>query len=110
VPRPASRGPALGALAALLGVVALLCGCGGRTAATGKEPPLGKIVFEHACAGCHTLTGRDNPISGGDLASARLTVGELRSFVRAMPVRLSPAAVDAVAAYVHTVVAATKGG
>jgi mono/diheme cytochrome c family protein len=58
-------------------------------------------VFAAACFGCHTLTGHDTPTAGGDLAIARLSVRDLESFVRVMPVRLTRADVAAVAAYVH---------
>lgn len=58
-------------------------------------------MFAAACAGCHTLTGHDTRAPGGDLAIARLSPSEIASFVRVMPVRLSRAEVDAVAAYVH---------
>jgi mono/diheme cytochrome c family protein len=58
-------------------------------------------VFAAACAGCHTLTGHDMQVPGGDLAIARLSVRDLESFVLVMPVRLTRTDVAAVAAYVH---------
>lgn len=65
-------------------------------------------MFAAACASCHTLTGRDTRARGGNLAIAELSPRDIASFVRVMPVRLSPADVDAVAAYVHA--AAAKAG
>ena len=64
------------------------------------------MVFAAACASCHTLTGHDSRAPGGDLAIAKLSAADIASFVRVMPVHLSTAEVNAVAAYVHT--AATK--
>jgi mono/diheme cytochrome c family protein len=64
-------------------------------------------VFAAACAGCHTLTGRDSNAPGGDLAIAKLGARDIASFVRVMPVHLSPADVEAVATYVHVVAART---
>jgi mono/diheme cytochrome c family protein len=58
-------------------------------------------VFVAACSGCHTLTGRDSRAPGGDLAIATLSAADIASFVRVMPVHLSPTEVDAVATYVH---------
>lgn len=58
-------------------------------------------MFARACAGCHTLTGHDTSVPGGDLAMQKLSVADIESFVRVMPVRLTRADADAVAAYVH---------
>lgn len=83
--------------AATLGLVLVLAGCGSQSVS-------GRAVFDRACAGCHTLTGHDTSIDGGDLGANRLTVPQLESFVAVMPVRpkLSRAQVHAVAAYVAT--------
>jgi mono/diheme cytochrome c family protein len=91
-------------LATAAALALLLCGCGGH-GSTGEEHRLarGRTVFAHSCTGCHTLTGHDTRASGGDLAIGRLTTAELASFVRVMPVRLSPADVDAVAAYLRAI-------
>jgi mono/diheme cytochrome c family protein len=62
-------------------------------------------VFARSCGGCHTLAGHDTQARGGDLAMARLSVGDVEGFVRVMPVRLAPPQVAAVAAYVHAVAA-----
>jgi mono/diheme cytochrome c family protein len=72
----------------------VLAGCGGR--------PLGKRVFASRCAGCHTLTGRDTPVDGGDLALGKLGVADIESFARIMPVRqrMTRAELRAVANYV----------
>ena len=75
--------------------LALLAGCGGQRVS-------GRNVFQRACSGCHTLTGHDTPISGGDLGANRLTIPQIESFVAVMPVRpkLTRDQTRAVAAYV----------
>lgn len=79
----------------LLALCLALAGCGGTA-------PDGKKVFARACAGCHTLTGHDTRVPGGDLAMQVLSVADIESFVRVMPGRrLTPADAAAVAAYVH---------
>lgn len=83
-------------LAVAAAVVVPLCGCGGH-----RHAQPGRAVFAASCAGCHTLTGHDTRVRGGDLAIARLSAADVASFVRVMPVRLSPRQVAAVAAYVH---------
>ena len=92
---------ALCALAALTILTLLLCGCGGQTP---HESTLerGKAVFVAACSSCHTLTGHDSRAPGGDLAIGRFTVPDIESFVRIMPVHISPADVQAVAVYVRS--------
>jgi len=85
----------------------LLCGCGGHRQAQSTQLQRGKSAFVAACAGCHTLTGRDSRAPGGDLAIAKLSAAEIASFVRVMPVHISRADVAAVSAYVHA--AATSG-
>jgi mono/diheme cytochrome c family protein len=62
-------------------------------------------VFAAACAGCHSLTGRDSGVPGGDLAIAKLSARDIASFVNVMPVHLSRADVDAVATYVQAAAA-----
>jgi len=76
----------------------VLAGCGGASHAA-----RGRAIFEHECSSCHTLTGHDTTVDGGDLAIAHLRVGDLASFARVMPVRhpLSQADALAVARYVH---------
>jgi mono/diheme cytochrome c family protein len=55
-----------------------------------------------ACAGCHTLTATDNNRKpGGDPAIPRLTVAQLATYVRVMPVHLTATQVDAVATYLY---------
>ena len=71
----------------------LLTGCGGQSVS-------GRAVFDRACSDCHTLTGHDTNIDGGDLGANRLTVAQIESFVRVMPVHLSAAQTRAVARYV----------
>jgi mono/diheme cytochrome c family protein len=87
--------------------VALLGGCGaGR-----GTPERGRTVFVSSCADCHTLTGRDSGRDNGDLAKPRLSVADLESFAKVMPVRpkLSQADVLAVAQYVHSVSSSIAG-
>jgi len=79
----------------------VLCGCGAHMQGQPLSPQRGRAVFSASCAACHTLTGRDSRARGGDLAIAKLSAADIASFVRVMPVHLSPAEVDAVAAYVH---------
>ena len=96
-------------MAAAAALTLLLCGCGGHRQAQSTFLQRGKTVFAAACASCHTLTGRDSRTPGGDLAIAELSARDIASFVHVMPVRLSPADVDAVAAYVHAAAAARTG-
>lgn len=77
-------------------------GCGDGRAHETASAARGKAVFASACAGCHTLTGHDTHAPGGDLAMSKLSVADIESFVRVMPVRITRAEVAAVAAYVHS--------
>jgi len=79
--------------APLVLAAALLAGCGGQSVS-------GRAVFEHACSSCHTVTGHDTNVDGGDLGANRLTVAQIESFVGVMPVRLTPRQTRAVAEYV----------
>ena len=83
----------------------ILAGCGGTS-----ERDRGRVVFRRDCSDCHTLTGHDTHIPGGDLAMGNLSTAELQSFVRVMPVRLSRRDVTAVAAYVHAAQKRTHTG
>ena len=98
---PTTFGRGRCALAALAILTLLLCGCGGQTQPESTSQR-GKAVFVAACSSCHTLTGHDSRAPGGDLAIGRFTVPEIESFVRIMPVHISPAEVQAVAIYVHS--------
>jgi mono/diheme cytochrome c family protein len=80
------------ALLALLVPVAAACGGGPSVS--------GRAVFSRACANCHTLTGHDTNVDGGDLAVGRLSVREVESFTRIMPVHLSRDELRAVSRYV----------
>lgn len=62
----------------------------------------GRHLFASQCAHCHTLTGHDTRVEGGDLGGLTLTVGEVESFVRVMPVRrpLTARELRAVSSYV----------
>jgi mono/diheme cytochrome c family protein len=96
------------ALAAVAGLLLLLCGCGGRNDQQAAVLRHGKTLFASACTRCHTLTGHDTNAPGGDLALSDLSAQDIASFARIMPVRLSRAGIDAVAAYVHSVAAAKR--
>ncbi len=96
-------------LAAAAALTFLLCGCGGHRQAPPSLLQRGRTVFAGACAGCHTVTGRDSHTRGGDLAIAKLSARDIASFVRVMPVHLTRADVNAVAAYVHASAAARSG-
>lgn len=74
-----------------------LAGCGGARRVDGRA------VFRGSCSQCHTLIGRDTQVPGGDLAMTVLGVPDIESFVRVMPVHLTKAEIEAVAAYVHAV-------
>jgi len=76
-------------------------GCGAHRSSSTAQTERGRAIFERSCSGCHTVTGHDTQARGGDLATAKLSVADIASFVRVMPVRLSSDQVDAVAAYVH---------
>jgi len=79
----------------LAGTVALvLAGCGGGPSVSGRA------VFGRACSQCHTLTGHDVNIDGGDLAVGHLSRAQVESFTTIMPVHLTPAEIHAVAGYV----------
>ena len=80
-------------------LAATLAGCGGSSNALGR----GHAIFTQRCSSCHTLTGRDTHADGGDLAVAHLSVADIASFARVMPLRPSLSRRDtlAVAEYVH---------
>jgi mono/diheme cytochrome c family protein len=89
--------PALTAAALTL----VLCGCGGHsTNQTGRQGQ-GKAIFASVCTGCHTLTAAANTKPGGDPAIPGLTIAQLATYVRVMPVHLTPGQIDAVAIYLH---------
>jgi mono/diheme cytochrome c family protein len=75
----------------------LLTGCSSGRSASG-----GRAIFERSCSRCHTLAGRDTNATGGDLRVGRLTVADIASFARIMPVHppLDAAEARAVARYV----------
>ncbi len=85
---------------ALAAVACAGCGVGPRES---SQIAAGHKIFDGACAYCHTLTGHDVQIGGGDLGDHRFSLADLESFTRAMPVRprLSGAQLRAVAAYVR---------
>lgn len=90
---------------AITGATFLLAGCGSSHSvadARRGEALVGQRLFAGACGGCHTIVGRNTRSSGGDLGGEHLSVPDLESFTRVMPVRppLTSAQVRAVAAYV----------
>jgi mono/diheme cytochrome c family protein len=65
--------------------------------------PSGRTIFARECSGCHTLAAETRGrLSGGSLRDYRLTVRQIESFVRVMPVRrrLTAREVVAVSEYV----------
>jgi mono/diheme cytochrome c family protein len=105
-------------LAAAVLVIASVAsaGCGARSGNSnttrGLPLELGRSIFVHDCAACHTLTGRERGALGGDLLNAHLEARDIASFARVMPTphRLSPGAAAAVAAYVDFVGRSPKRG
>ena len=87
---------------ALLVAATACAGCGGGHRES-AQVAAGHKIFAGACAYCHTLTGHDTPIDGGDLGDHLFSLADLESFARVMPVRprLSAAQVRQVAAYVR---------
>ncbi|MGZ4370235.1 MAG: c-type cytochrome [Gaiellaceae bacterium] len=80
-------------------------GCGGQHSTRSAQLRAGREIYARSCAGCHTLNGRESGAPGGDLVNTNLSLGDLASFARAMPVRppLTVAQSNAVARYVHAV-------
>jgi mono/diheme cytochrome c family protein len=78
----------------------VLGGCGGGGGSTIAR---GHAIFTRQCASCHTLAGRDTHADGGDLAIAHMSVADIASFARVMPLKKPLSAQDtlAVARYVH---------
>jgi mono/diheme cytochrome c family protein len=74
-----------------------LCSCGGTAKSAGER------IFDQSCAHCHTLTGHDTTADGGDLALGKLTVADIASFTRVMPVRppLTAAQTNQVSRYIE---------
>ncbi len=86
-----------------MAVAAVACaGCGGGHRES-AQVAAGHRIFDGACAYCHTLTGHDTQINGGDLGDHRFSLADLESFTRAMPVRprLNAGQLRAVALYVR---------
>jgi mono/diheme cytochrome c family protein len=91
-------------LLAVCALVVALAGCGGdrsQTGATGIGQ--GAEIFQRSCAGCHTLDAPTRKSSGGDLAQTTLSISDLVSFARIMPVELTRDQLEAVARYIHAV-------
>ena len=78
--------------------------CTHRGAAS-KGPASGERIYTHSCSTCHSLTGHDTHAPGGDLVNAHLTIADLASFARTMPVKppLTTADADAVARYIYAI-------
>jgi mono/diheme cytochrome c family protein len=81
--------------------VLAVAGCGGTASRAPRSDVDGGQVFATDCSSCHTLTGHDTSVQGGDLAVEVLSTADIESFVHVMPVHLTPAKAAAVAAYVH---------
>jgi mono/diheme cytochrome c family protein len=74
--------------------------CGGGPA---HAPPSGRVLFNHACGACHTLTGHNDPRhQGGDLLGFHATRPQMLQLAGEMPVRrpLSEAQLNAVVRFV----------
>ena len=82
---------------------AAVTGCGGQHSTRSAQLRGGREIYARSCAGCHTLNGRESGAPGGDLVNTNLSLGDLASFARAMPVRppLTVAQSNAVARYVY---------
>lgn len=80
------------------------------TAGCGSSHLSGRAIYVQRCAQCHTLTGRDSGLAGGDLVYPKLDLKTLESFTAAMPVKptLTPADVEAVSRYVQDVTARAR--
>jgi mono/diheme cytochrome c family protein len=94
---------------AVCALALVLAACGGgrpQTSATGSNR--GSELFQRNCAKCHTLNAPTSRSSGGDLAETVLPVSDLVSFERIMPVKLTPAQLDAVARYVRAIEVAAR--
>ena len=96
------QGAAAALLAAALGA-AFISGRHALGHATSGEGDRGRRIYTQSCSTCHTLTGHDTHAPGGDLLEADLSVADLASFARTMPIRPPLTAADAyaVARYVH---------
>ena len=78
-------------------------GCHAHVPAASDGGDLGRQIYTHSCSNCHTLTGHDTHASGGDLLEADLSVADLASFARTMPVTppLTASDAEAVARYIR---------
>jgi mono/diheme cytochrome c family protein len=85
--------------------LATLASCASALAACGSPTAIqrGHGIFEKECSSCHTLTGHETSVDGGDLAIERMSVADIASFARVMPLKhpLSRADARAVALYVN---------
>ena len=89
---------------AVCALVVALIGCGGdRTQANATGIRQGAELFQRSCAGCHTVGAPTSKSSGGDLAQTVLSIRDLVSFARIMPVELTRDQLDIVARYLHAV-------
>jgi mono/diheme cytochrome c family protein len=85
------------ASAVLLIALVGAAGCGGNKVS-------GRAIFARSCSHCHSLDGRGNGAVGGELGYRTLSVAEIASFARIMPVTppLTDPQVRAVAEYVRS--------
>jgi mono/diheme cytochrome c family protein len=90
----------------------VLAGCGShtRTSTNASRTHQGAALFEQACARCHTLDAEASTAAGGDLARPVLSIPDLVSFERIMPVKLTATQLYAVARYLHTIETETESG
>lgn len=69
----------------LLALALLTGGCG---QAARPRQPSGAMVFRQECQVCHSLIGNESRRKdGGDLLGFRMTLSQMNTFVREMPVR-----------------------
>lgn len=75
------------AAAALPLIVAALTGCGG-VRPPADELQEGAQLFRASCSACHTLASNPHPSPvGGSLRPYRMTIAQVESFTRVMPLR-----------------------
>ena len=77
--------------AAATTVIVATTGCGGNPGAKPERSSValstGAKIFQRACGACHTLTGHDTQVDGGDLGLLHGTVSEVADFSQIMPAR-----------------------
>ena len=87
-------------LASCMAMSVSACGGSGQ----GSAPSSGRVLFDHACGACHTLTGHNDPRhQGGDLLGFHATRPQMLQLAGEMPVRrpLNRAQLNAVVSFVR---------